>query len=161
MLESQWKVKERLDITQFQRGEMKTRYSCPKGEISGVPVKWQDMETPTQEWDPLTTRWGWRNRNDRQNKEESDRRDWEEERSDGTVVNPPTQYWDPAEYIKWNGGRFGSKETNWHLFSFVVITWTLFLITSKGQVKHLFINIMYHHPKITVLTNQCVLSRCV
>lgn len=33
----------------------------------------------------------------------------EEERSDGTVLNPPTQDWDSAEYVKWNRGRLGSK----------------------------------------------------
>ena len=112
ILHSQWEFKERLHSA-ASKGEMTARFSCLRGEISGVPVKWQDVETPTQEWALLTTLWGSRTRTDRRHKEESGRRDWAEERSDGTVVNPPTWQWDPAEYIKWNGGRFGSRETDW------------------------------------------------
>lgn len=37
------------------------------------------------------------------------------------VVNPPTQCWNPAEYIKWKRGRSGSSETE-DLFSLLTIT---------------------------------------
>ena len=131
-----------------------------RGGISGVPVKWQDVETPTQNWDLLTKHRGSRNWNDRQCKEESDRRDWEEERSDGTVVNPPTQHWDPTEYIKWNGGRFGSKGNR--------LTFCFPSSQSRGyrfpslQKDRLFINIWYQQPKISFFSKSvCNIPPCL
>lgn len=138
---------------------MTVRHSCHTGEISCVPVKWQEVETPTQRWDLLTTHWGSRKRNERQNKKESDRRDWAEERSDGTVVNPPTRQWDPGEYIKWKAGRFGRKKQIDVLFSIVVITWTFFHCFSLLQSERLKNYLLIYC--ITTHKYQFAISRCV